>query len=189
MYVIWVLLLETCTHGGRFCLRGTIQLGLALALGDPEDGIITVVVDRFVVKALLPAKGQGMNDSKELIYVIGAMDRSEMEHTVTCLQVDGLIFHRPQDTPSHHRPANGCKGKRPYCAQKEDVSILTHPLLTPNVIYCYGVIMIFESSTWSATFTTPSPSTSPFRPLTMVNCFVAASDLSYPVLVAKTETI
>ena len=35
-----------------------------------------------------------MDDGKELTDIIRAMDRSIVEHPITRLQVDGLIFHR-----------------------------------------------------------------------------------------------
>ena len=95
-------------------LRRALQLGLALTLRDPKDGIVGVGIDGFVVQALIPAKGEGMNDGKKLSDVIGAMNRAIMEYTVARLQIDGLIFHRtriaragrihsPRISPYFHR--------------------------------------------------------------------------------------
>ena len=74
--------------------RGMLELGLTLPLRHPEDGIIAVGVDGLVVKSLLPSQCQCVDNSKEFTYIIGAVDRSEVKHPRTRLQVDGLIFHR-----------------------------------------------------------------------------------------------
>ena len=92
-----------------FCLRRALQLGLTLAFGDPEDGVVGVAIDGLVVQALVPAEGKGMNDSQELPDVVRAMHRTIVEHLITSLQIDGLIFHRPRipTTGSIHRPCIG----------------------------------------------------------------------------------
>ena len=45
-----------------FCLRGTFQFCLALPLGHPEDGVITIGIDCLVMETLLPAESEGMDD-------------------------------------------------------------------------------------------------------------------------------
>jgi len=77
-----------------FRLGRALQLGLALALGDPEDGVVGVAVDGLIVQALLPTEGEGVDDGKELSDVVGAVDGAEVEHLVARLEVDGLILHR-----------------------------------------------------------------------------------------------
>lgn len=80
----------------RFRLGVALKFCLAFALLNPEDGIVRIAVDGFVVQTLIPAKGKGMDDGEKLPDVVGAVDRTIVEHTIACLQVDGLIFHRPR---------------------------------------------------------------------------------------------
>ena len=89
-----------------FCLRRALQLGLTLTLCHPQDGVIRVRIDGFVVQALLPTKSQGMDDGQELPDIIGAMHWPVMEHAIACLQVYCLILHRSRiaRTSSIHRP-------------------------------------------------------------------------------------
>ena len=83
-------------------LEERLRLGVALkfcltfALLNPEDGIVRIAVDNLVVQTLIPAKGKGMDDGEKLPDVVGAVDRTIVEHTIACLQVDGLVFHRPR---------------------------------------------------------------------------------------------
>ena len=98
-----------------FCLGRELEFGLTLALGDPEDGIVGVAVDGLVVQTLIPTKGKGMDNSETLADIISAMHRTIVEHLITRLQVDGLIFHRPRipTTGCIHRPSIG-----PYLHRK-----------------------------------------------------------------------
>ena len=59
-----------------FCLGITLQLGLTFALLNPEDGIVRVGVDSFIVQALVPAKGEGVDDGEELTYIVCTMNRT-----------------------------------------------------------------------------------------------------------------
>ena len=104
-----------------FCLGRALEFGLTLALGDPEDGIVGVAVDGLVVQALVPAESEGMNDSQELPDVVRAMHRTIVEHLITRLQVDGLIFHRPRipTTGCIHRPSIG-----PYLHRKRKYGVV-----------------------------------------------------------------
>lgn len=77
-----------------FRLGVALKFCLTFALLNPEDGIVRIAVDNLVVQTLIPAKGKGMNDGEKLPDVVGAVDRTIVEHTIACLQVDGLIFHR-----------------------------------------------------------------------------------------------
>ena len=78
-----------------FCLRRTLEFSLALALLNPENGIVGVRIDSLVVQTLIPTEGKRMNDGEELPDVISAVNRTEMKHLIARLQIDGLIFHRP----------------------------------------------------------------------------------------------
>jgi len=76
-------------------LRRALEFGLTLALVDPEDGVVRVRIDSFVVQALIPTEGKGMNDGEKLSDIIRAVDRTEVKHLIACLQINGLVFHRP----------------------------------------------------------------------------------------------
>ena len=77
-----------------FRLRSAFQLCLALPLGHPEDGVVRVGINGFVVQALVPAEGKSMDDGQELPDIIGTSDWAEVKHLITRLQVNSLIFHR-----------------------------------------------------------------------------------------------
>jgi len=82
------------------------ELGLAMLVAHPEDGIVRVGVDSLVVYALLVHEGQGVYDGEELADVVGATNGAEMEDLRPCGQVDALVFHRSwvSGTGSVHRP-------------------------------------------------------------------------------------
>ena len=46
-----------------FCLWGSLQFGLTLALLNPEDSVVRIRIDDLVVQPLLPTEGEGMDDS------------------------------------------------------------------------------------------------------------------------------
>ena len=87
--------------------RGMLELGLTLPLRHPEDGIIAVGVDGLVVESLVPAECQCMDDGEKFPDVIRAVHRTIVEHAGTCLQVYGLVFHRPRISRTRciHRPS------------------------------------------------------------------------------------
>ena len=66
-------------------LWGALELGLTLALLNPEDGVVRVGIDGLVVQTLIPAKGEGVYNSKELPDIIRAMNRAEVKHLIACL--------------------------------------------------------------------------------------------------------
>ena len=87
-------------------LGSALELRLTLALLNPENGIVRVGIDGFIVQALVPAKGKGMDDGEELPNIVRAMNGAEMEHAIARLQVDGLVLHRTRiaTAGSIHRP-------------------------------------------------------------------------------------
>ena len=76
-----------------FCLRVSLQFGLAFSLLNPEDGIVGIGIDGLVVKSLLPGQCQSVDNSEEFTYVVRAVDRAIMKYLCPCSQVDGLVFH------------------------------------------------------------------------------------------------
>ena len=66
-------------------LWGALELGLTLALLNPEDGVVRVGIDGLVVQTLIPAKGEGVYNSKELTDIIGAVNRTKVKHLIACL--------------------------------------------------------------------------------------------------------
>ena len=77
-----------------FCLGVALQLSLALALLHPEDGVVGIRVDCFMVKALIPAECEGVDNGKKLTDIVGATDGAEVEYAIARLKVYRLIFHR-----------------------------------------------------------------------------------------------
>ena len=62
-----------------------LQLCLALPLRHPENGIVTVGIDGFIGQALLPTKGEGMDNRQELANIISTMNGAVMKHLIACL--------------------------------------------------------------------------------------------------------
>lgn len=93
----------------RLRLWRALQLCLALPLRHPENGIVTVGIDGLIGQALLPTEGKGMHDGQELPDIISAMNGTVMKHSIACLQVYRLIFHRTRiaRTGRIHRPSIG----------------------------------------------------------------------------------
>ncbi len=89
------------------CLGIALQGRLTLTLLNPENGVVRIGVDGFIVQTLIPAKGQSMDDGEELTYIVCTMNRTIVEHTITRLQIDGLILHwtRISTTSRIHSPS------------------------------------------------------------------------------------
>jgi hypothetical protein len=65
-----------------------------LLLVHPQNGVITVAVNGFVVDAHLVHQRQSMDDGKKFTDVIGATYRPVMKYLRASLQIDAAIFHR-----------------------------------------------------------------------------------------------
>ena len=76
-----------------FSLRVAFQFCLTLALLNPEDGIVGVAVNDFVMETLVPAQGEGMYDGEKLPDVVRTMHGTIVEDTIARLKIDGLILH------------------------------------------------------------------------------------------------
>ena len=66
-------------------LWGALELGLTLALLNPEDGVVRVGIDGLVVQTLIPTESEGVYDSKKLTDIIGAVNRTKVKHLIACL--------------------------------------------------------------------------------------------------------
>lgn len=67
---------------------------LTLLLGYPKNGIVAVGIYCLSLYPPLLHQGKSMDNGEKLPYVVGAVDRTEMEDTLARLQVNALIFHR-----------------------------------------------------------------------------------------------
>lgn len=77
-----------------FGLRCALELGLALALLYPQNGVVRVGIYRLARYALLVEQRQGVYDGEKLAYVVSAVYGSEVEHLRSGGEVDSLILHR-----------------------------------------------------------------------------------------------
>ena len=77
-----------------FCLCRAGQLCLASLVVHPQDSVVGVAIYHPVGYSMLLHQRECMDYSKKLADVVGAIYWAEVKHRCSCLQVDGLIFHR-----------------------------------------------------------------------------------------------
>ena len=93
----------------RFGFGVTFQFGFAFLFLYPQYGIVTVGIYHLIGYASLLHQGQSVNNAEKFADVIGAVYWAEVEHGITRLQVDTLVFHRSgvARTSRIHRPRVG----------------------------------------------------------------------------------
>ena len=72
----------------------TLQFGFTLTISYPQNGIVRIRVDGFIVYSLFLHKSKSVHNSQKLAYIVGSMQRPEMKNLCPCRQIDSLILHR-----------------------------------------------------------------------------------------------